>query len=54
MSTSDPTLAALVGLAVLVLVANLGLLVWLHRVPPADIRRAPLFDLGPGEQVQPS
>ena len=54
MSTSDRTLAVLIGLAVLVLVANLGMLIWLHQVQPADTRRAPQFDLGPGEQVQPS
>ena len=53
-STPDRTLAALTGLAVLVLVANLGLLIWLYQTPPVDTRRAPQFDLGPGEQVQPS
>ena len=54
MSTSDRTLAVLIGLAVLVLVANLGLLIWLHQVQPVDTRRTPQFDLGPGELVQPS
>ena len=54
MSPSDRTLVVLVGLAVLVLAANLGVLIWLHQIPPAELRRAPQFDLGPGEVAEPS
>ena len=46
-------LRLLVGLAAVLLLANLGVLGWLHSLPRADLPREPVYDLGPGEQPVP-
>ncbi|MFT5687134.1 MAG: putative iron-regulated membrane protein [Myxococcota bacterium] len=50
MSRPARILRVFVGLAVVVLLVNLGVLLWLHRLPMPDLTRQPEHDLGPGEQ----
>jgi len=50
MSRSIRVLRVLVGLAALVLLANLGVLLWLNNTPLADLSQKPEYDVGPGEQ----
>ncbi|MDG1481333.1 MAG: hypothetical protein P8R54_17195 [Myxococcota bacterium] len=49
MSRSARILRVLIVLAAAVLLVNLGVLVWLHRVPMPQLDRQSEYDLGPGE-----
>jgi hypothetical protein len=46
---SDRTLRLLIGLAFLVLLANIGVLLWLESLPVPQLDRHAEYDLGPGE-----
>jgi len=48
-SRSARILRVLIGLAAIVLLVNLGVLVWLHRIPLPQLDRQAEYDLGPGE-----